>query len=485
MNAVLQNIEPKEVFKYFKEISEIPRGSENEEAISNYLVQFAKKRSLEVYQDEALNVIIKKDATKGYEKSPTVILQGHMDMVCEKNKNTEHDFYKDPINLKVDGDMISAQGTTLGADNGIAVAFCLAILDSDEIAHPPIEVLITTEEEIGLKGATKLDASNLKGKIFINIDAEEEGVLLVSCSGGVRSTVSIPIIWEEINENLSSYSIKIRGLKGGHSGMDIDKERGNSNKLMGRVLNDLYNHYSICISDINGGSKLNAIPREADAIVYIHSKQVDKVKSEIGKWDKISKNECRSSDSNVSVEIEKIDRKMESVFSNETLKKVLSLFFLIPYGVQSMSMDIKGLVESSTNLGVVTTAKDEVAFNSATRSSVGSLKDYIVQQISKGAERVETDIEISSSYPEWQYKKDSYIRELFITVYERLYGRKPKISAIHAGLECGLFSEKLGDIDMISFGPNMYDVHTPDEHLSMSSTKRTWAYLISVLKEIK
>ncbi|QZY54442.1 aminoacyl-histidine dipeptidase [Crassaminicella profunda] len=485
MKNVLQNVEPKEVFRYFEEISKIPRGSGNEKEISDFLVQFAKKRNLEVDQDEALNVVIKKNASKGYEKSPTVILQGHMDMVCEKNKDTVHDFKKDPIKIEVDEDFIRAKGTTLGADNGIAVAFCLAILDNDHIKHPKVEVLFTTEEEMGLKGAANLEPSNLNGKILINIDSEEEGVLFVSCSGGIRSKVEIPIVWKDYDEGCIPYKLQIRGLKGGHSGMDIDKGRGNANKLIGRVLQDLFEHDDIYVSDIHGGDKLNAIPREVDATILFKNEYIEKIQSKIKKWDDVFKHEFQSSDPHVSVKIEKIDRKIEKVFSDQTLEKVLALSFLIPCGVQKMSMDIEGLVESSTNLGVISTTKEKIVFSSATRSSVRTMKDYIAKQIKEASKLVEAEFSTEASYPEWAYKKDSYIRELFIDVYKRLYGKEPEIAAVHAGLECGLFSEKLGDMDMISFGPNMYDVHTPNEHLSRSSTERTWKYLLSVLEEIK
>lgn len=485
MSNVLAGLEPKEVFKYFEEISNIPRCSGNEREISDYLVSFAKKHNLEVIQDEALNIIIKKPGTPGYEKAQTIILQGHMDMVCEKNKDTIHDFETEGIKLRVEGDLIKGTGTTLGADNGIAVAFCLAILESNEIAHPPLEVLITTEEETGMGGAFSLNPENLSGKTLINIDSEEEGTLLVSCAGGVRSKVNIPILWESVGKNLLAYTIKIRGLRGGHSGMEIDKGRGNSNKLIGRTLNKLMSTLDFSLVDISGGAKMNAIPREADAVILIDGKDKENLEIDIREMNRIFKNELKASDPDVTVDMEFVNETYEKAFSKETLNKVVSALVLIPNGVQTMSMNIEGLVESSTNLGVLSTTESTVILESAIRSSVRSLKDNILNQTIKLGEIIGAEVVGEGSYPEWEYKTDSYIRKVFIDAYKDIHGNEPIVTAIHAGLECGLFKEKLGDIDMISFGPNMHDVHTPDENLSISSTERTWKYLLHALKLIK
>lgn len=485
MSNKLNNLEPNLVFYYFEEISQIPRGSGNEKGISDYLVSFAEGKKLKVIQDDALNVIIKKPATKGYENAPGVIIQGHMDMVCEKNKNTKHDFEKDPLNLRVIDDMLYATDTTLGADNGIAIAYGLALLASDNIPHPALEVLITVEEETGLNGAAAIDEKNIDGKYLINIDSEEEGKLLVSCSGGARTTQSLPIVWENAKEGLISYGISISGLKGGHSGMEIHKGRGNSNKLMGRILNDLNSHFEYDIKEINGGSKMNAIPREADAIILLSTNDVTKLENKINEYNKTFKNEFRASDPEVNVSIEKIDYHYVEVFSKETKDKSIASLVLIPNGVQTMSMEIPGLVESSTNLGVVTTTNSEISFESAARSSVRSLKASIISVGKKIAEVTGSNFEVSSDYPEWEYNPVSELRKIFEKVYEENYGAKPEIIAIHAGVECGLFSEKIPGLDMISFGPNTYDVHTPDEHVSISSVQRTWDYLLAVLKEIK
>ncbi|WP_272508937.1 aminoacyl-histidine dipeptidase [Clostridium ganghwense] len=482
---MLKDLSPNLVFKYFEDITRIPRGSGNEKAVSDYLVSFAKKHNLEVTQDDALNVIIKKAGSKGYENAPTVILQGHMDMVCEKNKEVQHDFEKDPIKLRVDGDFVKATGTTLGADNGIAVAYCLAILSSDEIEHPPLEVLVTTEEETGMGGASSVKKENLSGKILINIDSEEEGELLASCAGGVRNRVKLLAEKESAKEGFTALQLKVKGLKGGHSGMEIDKERGNANKLIGRVLNDLNSNLELYIADINGGAKMNAIPREAEAVILVKDEEKKTLADTVIKWEDIFKNELKNSDSEVIVELEELNKKVENTFTKVLGEKIINLLVLIPQGVQTMSMDIKGLVQSSTNLGVVTTTDTEITFESAIRSSVRSLKYEIVKRIESATKLVGAKMVLESEYPEWEYKADSYIRNVFINVHKDMYNKEPKVTAIHAGLECGLLKDILGDLDMISFGPNMYDVHTPEESLSISSTQRTFEYLLNVLKEIK
>lgn len=485
MSTTLNHLEPRSVFGYFEEITRIPRGSGNERGISDYLVDFAKKNQLEVIQDRAMNIIIKKPGTKGYENAPTVILQGHMDMVNEKNKGTEHDFDKDPLKLRIVDDMIYATGTTLGADNGIAIALSMALLTSKDIPHPPLEVLVTTEEETGMGGATALDSSNLKGRLLINIDSEEEGKLLVSCSGGVRTVQSLSIKWEDADSSKTPYILSVRGLKGGHSGMEINKGRGNSNKILGRILNDISKEIDFCLSSVAGGSKTNAIPREADAVIMINSGDASKLEEKVKEWNAILKNELRTPDSDVSIVIEKSNESIKKVFSKDIKEKTIASLLLIPNGIQSMSMDIQDLVESSINLGVVVTTDSAVEFQSSIRSSVKSLKYAILDQSRMVARILGAEFITYSDYPEWQYNPDSKLRSLFERVYKEKFGKKAEIAAIHAGLECGLFGEKIQGLDMISFGPNLYDVHTPNEHMSISSTQRTWDYLIAVLREIK
>ena len=482
--SILQNLQPKEVFEYFEAISNIPRGSGNEKQISDYLLNFGKSLGLESIQDEALNVIIKKPGTKGYENAPTVIIQGHMDMVCEKNNGVQHDFEKDPLKLRVVDDYIYATDTTLGADNGIAVAYAMAILASKDIPHPPIEVLITTDEETGMSGAMAINKEHIDGKILINLDNEEEGYLLVSCAGGIRSTATLKVEKQDINDK-KLVKINISGLKGGHSGMDIIKERGNSNKILGRVLKELSKEVNFNIVKLNGGSKNNAIPREAEAVITITSSDENKVIDVIKNYNNIIGNELRTQDSGLKIEASVITDKEEKEFTCESTKKVVDLLYLYPNGINSKSVEIEGLVESSTNLGVLTTKDNIVEFDSAIRSSIPSLKDEIVLRSKTIVELFGGEFTTTADYPGWEYNPDSKIREICQSVHKDMYGKEAKIVAIHAGVECGLFNEKLGNLDMISFGPNLYDVHTPDEHMSISSVRNCYEYLKAILKEIK
>ncbi|WP_099188631.1 aminoacyl-histidine dipeptidase [Tepidibacter mesophilus] len=485
MSNVLKNLKPEAVFRYFEEMSQIPRGSGNEKAISDYLVNFAKKHNLEVIQDEVLNVIIKKTATKGYEDAPCVILQGHMDMVCEKNKGTDHDFEKDPLKLKIVDNYIYADNTTLGADNGIAVAYALAILEANDLNHPALEVLITSEEETGMGGAINLNPSHLKGEYLINLDSEEEGYLLVSCAGGVRTRQVLPIIWEEADSNLTVYKIDITGLKGGHSGMDIIKQRGNSNKIMGRILSNLKDEIIYSIANIHGGAKMNAIPRECEAIILTDSKNEELLCETMKNLNDTFKREFATSDPGVNVEIKKYEDKVEKVFSKDTMNKLISSLVLIPNGIKTMSMDIEDLVESSTNLGVVITHDKEITFESAVRSSVKSLKYNILNEMKCVANLIGCEFLADSDYPEWSYKADSKLREICQGVHRNRCNKEAKVIAIHAGLECGLLLEKMPHVDAISLGPDMFDVHTPEEHLDIASTERTYEYLLDILKNIK
>lgn len=485
MSGKLRGIKPERVFYYFEEITKIPRCSFHEEKISNYLKTFGEEQGFETIQDEALNIIIKKPGYSGYENSSIVVLQGHMDMVCEKEQDSSHDFSKDPLNLKIEGDFLKAEGTTLGADNGIAIAMCLALLESRDIPHPPLEVLLTTNEESGMDGAFALDPKQIDGRILINIDSEEEGTALVSCAGGERNLVSIPINWQENHKDNIACSIKTVGLQGGHSGMEIHKGRGNANKIISRVLAAVKDECEISLVSIEGGSKTNAIPRNGKAILCFKKEDKNTFIEVVKIVEEQIQNELKTSDPEFEIIIDRVDDKIDKVFSEDSLNKTIAALTLIPTGVQSMSMDIEGLVESSNNLGIVRTLDDKLTIESAMRSSKGSLKKNIAKQIKTVADIVGGRWQSYSSYPSWEYSKDSAIREKFKQVYKAQYEKDINITAIHAGLECGLFKEKFGDIDMISFGPSMSGVHTPEERLSISSTERTYELLLNVLKEIK
>ncbi len=485
MEDVVKELQPVEVFRYFAQLSQIPRGSGNEKEVSDYLVGFAKAHGLAYIQDEAWNVVIKKTATPGYEKSPALILQGHMDMVCEKNTDETHDFMKDPLKLRIVEDMMYATGTTLGADNGIALAMGLAILASNKYQHPSLELLCTTSEETGMNGAIALDPRHIEGRTLINIDSEEEGTLLVSCAGGITAKTTIPATWETPAPELKAYRIQLRGLKGGHSGMEIDKGRGNSNKLMGRILMALLTNAQCRLVSLSGGSKHNAIPRETDAVILVKPEMQEFVEQTIRAYGEMFAAELRAADENVSVNFKVLATLPAQMLSQEATKNVITYLYLLINGVVSMSMDIKGLVESSLNLGVVAVSNDSIDFITSVRSSVRSLRNELYNQIVMTAKLNGGSVVAEAGYPEWAYKPDSKIRTVFETVYEKMYGKKPHITAIHAGLECGLLAEKFTQLDAISFGPNLYDVHTPNEHMSISSVQRMWQYLLEVLKSVK
>jgi dipeptidase D len=477
MSRILKDLKPEKVFYYFEEISKIPRCSNHEKRISEFLYNWAKEKNLEVSQDKALNILIKKKASKGYENSPTVILQGHMDMVCEKNMDTQHDFSKDPLQLRIVDDYIYATGTTLGADNGIAVAFAMAILDSDDIVHPPLEVLITTDEENGMTGVENLDTKNINGKILINLDSEDEGIFTAGCAGGGRVKLMIPVEYKAPNYS-NFYKLSIKGLKGGHSGVDIDKERGNSIKLLGRVLYNLKDE--IEISSIIGGSKDNAIPRESQAI--ISCKEEEDLIEYISNWNEIFMNEFAFSDPDVNIVLEKTQNQ-STVFNKETSDKIISAINLIPNGPLSRSTDLN-MVIYSNNLGVITTDDNKVIITCAPRSSTKSLLNQFVDNIEQIAKLLNIEIDASSFYPGWEYAKESKIRKICLDTYKDIYNKNGTVEVIHAGLECGFLIEKIPGLDAISLGPDMYDIHTPDEHLSISSSKRTFEFLCEILKRI-
>ncbi len=485
MYASLEELIEIPIFKYFYEISQIPRGSGNEKEISDYLVGFAHKRGLEVIQDEALNVIIKKPATKGYEQATAVIIQGHMDMVCEKNDGTIHDFKKDPLKLRIEDDMLHATDTTLGADNGVAVAYALALLDAKDIPHPALEVVITTEEETTMNGALSVDPSHFEGKILINIDSEEDGKLLVSSAGGLQTILEIPLIEENLPSEYVSFQLAVKGLIGGHSGMEIDQERGNALKLMGRLLYDLSTDFKFVVQHVRGGMASNAIPREAIITIALPEAEVAKLREKLEEWTNTLRLEFASSDPNVFVELKQAENSATTCFSDETKQKVIKALMLLPNGIQNMSLDIKGLVETSVNVGKLETTDSSIIIESDARSSVKSRKYAIADQSKLVAEILDCKFTVTSDYPEWPYNPDSKVRQLFEKVYKEREGKDPENIAVHAGIECGIFIEKIPGLDAISIGPDMYDVHTPNEHVSIPSMLNNWEYFVAVLREMK
>lgn len=480
---ILENCEPKRVFYYFEEICKIPHGSGNTKEISDYLVTFAKEHGFDYVQDDVNNVVIYKPATPGYENAPTVILQGHMDMVCEKRPDVDHDFKKDGLNLSVKDGYISANGTTLGGDDGIAVAYALAILDSTDLPHPALEVLITVDEEIGLLGAFDFDCSVLKGKRMINMDSEAEGSLWISCAGGFSAVSHIPV--QRLEAEGEKISIKICGLNGGHSGSEIDKKRANANILMGRFLYGLKREAYYEMISLEGGRKNNAITREAVCDILTTSEDIIAIKKYAAKAEKELLEEYSGSDNNISIVITEEGHTSAKVLHPTFREKVLFYLMEVPFGVQKMSANIEGLVETSTNIGIVTLSEDEFYANSGVRSSVEAASRAISDKIQYLTEFLGGEYNIEGAYPAWEYRQDSPLRDKMVSVYEEMYGQKPAVVAIHAGLECGLFYKRIEGLDCVSLGPNMKDIHTSEEVLDIASTERVWKYLVKTLEELK
>lgn len=479
-----KNLECSRVLHFFEQISRIPRASGNEKQISDFLVNFAEQRNLEAIQDDALNVVIKKAAARGYENSPTVVIQGHMDMVCVKKSDVIHNFDTDPIKLVYDEDFLRADGTTLGGDDGIAVAMAMALLDSQDIAHPPLEVLITTDEEVGMEGASAFDSSVLKGKRLLNIDSEAEGIFTAGCAGGIKTTTEFKTNRKKVQEDLEFYKISVGGLRGGHSGIDIHKERGNAIRLIARTLMGLRNKVDISVADLWGGAKDNAIAGEAYAVIGIKGESYFKFKNFVDEFSAVVSNELRNSDSQVFISA--VDcKKAGGIFPEDTVDNVLKAILLIPNGVQSMSTDIENLPESSNNMGILRCQDNKIEIVCAVRSCVASKKYFILEQIKAVGELCGAETICKGDYPAWEFRKNSPLRDKMTEVYKRMFNTEAVIDIIHAGLECGIFAKKLPDMDMISFGPNIMDIHSPEERLSISSLERTWKFLIEVLKELK
>lgn len=474
-----------DVFKFFGEISNIPRCSFNEKQISDYLVDFAKKRNLQVYQDEIFNVVIKKNATPDLADAPTIILQGHTDMVCEKNSNVIHNFDVDPIKLAVKDNMLCAQGTTLGADNGIAVAMMLAILDAKDLSHPNLECLFTSQEEVGLNGAQQIDPSWLDGKLMVNIDSEEYGNFLVSCAGGGTVEIMLDTSWTILDGNYDIMRLKVSGLKGGHSGINIIEERGNAIKILGRLLAELSNDMSFEIQNISGGSKDNAIPREAFADIAVSPQKIENLNLFAAKWKSILDSELRNKDNSIDITFEKMDTDKVTVYNEDTKKKVIYLLSAAHHGINTMSADIKNLVESSRNLAVISQDATTTKVTFSVRSSVESLLYSQISELKLLSSILGAQSKVSSVYPGWEYNPVSPLRDLFIDVYTSIEKEEPMVSAIHAGLECGILKQKLGELDIISMGPDIFNPHSPDEQASVESIDKAYALILEVLKQAK
>ena len=483
----IEKLYPEKVFHYFSEISKIPRASKKEKEISDWLVKFAKERKLKVIQDEHYNVIIKKKATEGYEDFSPLILQGHMDMVWEKNKDTEFDFSTQSIELVIDGDFLKANGTTLGADNGIAVAYALAILDSDDIKHPALEVVITTDEEDGMSGVVNLDFDEFDGKTLINLDTEEYGEVYVSSAGGTRTEIKFIFETKKIGNGYTPISIEVKGLSGGHSGAEIHKNLGNSIKILSEVLYHLSKRYEMSLIHIDGGGKVNAIPREAVAeiAVKLDGDSIDELKklAELA-FENILK-DFKVSDKLPILAIEKIEEKNLGISLGDTLN-IINFLHEVPNGVLEMSKHIEGLVETSINIGFISTeivdGNVKIRIKSLARSMANNPLNRLVEEITDLTRKHDANIKIAASNPSWEYKEDSKIRELIAKSFKEITGNEPVIKAIHAGLECGVFTQNIKGADVVSIGPNIYGAHTPEERMDIKSVGETWEWILKILE---
>lgn len=481
--GILTGLQPEKVFYFFEQLCAIPHGSGNTKQISDFCVDFAKQRGLEYYQDEFNNVVIFKPASVGCEKAEPVILQGHLDMVCKKEDSSDFDFTKDGLDLIIDGDWLTANGTTLGGDDGAAVAMAMAVLDSDELVHPPIEAVFTTDEETGMEGAAGLDTSILRGRRMINIDSEDEGILTVSCAGGCRANCTLPITRDECCSGTALYRVTISGLLGGHSGIEIDRGRASSNQLMGRLLDAASKRISLRIADIFGGTLDNVIPSLTWADIAIAPEDETALSAVVNECLVAFRKEYATADPNIIITIERINDS-KAVASAVDTAKIISALVILPYGVQAMSADIAGLVQTSLNLGILHMTDTACELSFSIRSSIASQKSMLIDRVEKVITLLGGNVTLYGDYPAWEYRHDSPLRDVMVSTWTQLYGSEPKIEAIHAGLECGLFGGKIDGLDAVSCGPDMRDVHSPQERLSISSTARMWDYICAVLKKL-
>jgi len=483
-SAAIEGLKPELVWKYFAEISRIPRGSKNEAAVSKYVLDTAKKLGLQAKADKLGNVVVRKQASANREQARSVALQGHLDMVCEKNKDTAHDFRKDPIEIIRKGNLLMANGTTLGADNGIAVAASLALMEDRSIEHGPLELLFTVDEETGLTGASNLSADFLESRTLLNLDSEEEGALYVGCSGGKDTIGTWKFRFEEAADPLTAVQVRVSGLKGGHSGLDIDKGRGNAIKIMNRVLLAL-DPVGARLAFLEGGNKHNAIPRECETVLLVPPKRFEEAGKISGDLSATIKAELAAVEPDLVVSLGKLNsRKKWKVMRKTEQQKIMKTISALPHGVIKMSADIPGLVETSTNVAVVRTIKDTIRIATSQRSSVASEISEISQSVSFIFELGGATVQHTDPYPGWKPNMDSPILGIAKSSFRALYGKDPEVKAIHAGLECGIIGERIPGMDMVSFGPTLEGVHSPDEKIYIDTVDRFWNFLLEILKRV-
>ncbi len=480
----MRNLQPQKLWDFFYQITQIPRPSKKEEKILGYLIDYAKAQNLPFAQDDSGNLLIKKAATQGYEAQPTVILQAHVDMVCEKNADVTHDFNTDPIEAYVDGDWVKAKGTTLGADNGIGVAMMLAILDSDDLQHPALECLFTVDEETGLTGAYGLGKDFLSGSILINLDSEDDGEVFIGCAGGIGTKAFFDFETEATPAGYFGFRVNVSGLSGGHSGGDIHLGRANANKVLNRYLWQVNRQMKLRLYSFEGGNLHNAIPREASALCAVPHGDKEEVRVMLNMYIAAMEERYRDIEPNLQITLES-EELPKSVMKKTCSDRFLNMLYACPHGVKSMSRDIPDLVETSTNLASVKMLENNrIEVNTSQRSSSNDGKMDIANQVYAAFALGAAEVKQSDGYPGWQPNKNSAILKKASAAYEKLFGEAPVQTAIHAGLECGLFLEKYPHLDMISMGPQMYGVHSPDERVSIHSTQKSWKWLIEILASL-
>lgn len=478
----ITDFKPQKVFSYFEKISGIPRGSGNTSAIADYCLEFAKERNLRAIKDNAGNVIIYFDGTKGYEQSEPVILQGHLDMVCEKTSGCTIDMAVQGPKLCTDGEYIWADGTTLGGDDGIAIAYILALLDSDDLPHPPIEALLTNDEEIGMIGARELNPALLHGKKLINIDSEAEGILTVSCAGGVRAYCDLPLGFVSASDNETACRVEISGLTGGHSGIDINKHRKSAHRLMGRLLHHISRMVDFSVADISGGKKTNVIPQQATAVLCCAKELYKKLVHSVEEFSSLISAELAFLEPEVRITAAECEIPSEHTDSENTRKLIFTLQ-QIPDGIQSMSPDIPDMVQTSLNMGELELEGHHLKMGYLIRSNASTGKQRTVQKLQSFIDYLNGTVVFKADYPVWEYRADSPLRNTMISAFEEIYSDVPQITAIHAGLECGILSGKIANADMVSFGPNLENVHTPNERMNIASVERCWKLLVKTLEK--
>ena len=483
MSSAIEGLKPQLLWKYFAEIAKIPRGSKHEEKISKYVLDTAKRLGLEAKADKLGNVVARKPASPGKEKVKSVCLQGHLDMVCEKNKDKVHDFLKDPIELVRKGNVMMANGTSLGADNGVAVAANLAIMEDRTLVHGPLEFLFTIDEETGLTGASGLDGSMLASRIMLNLDSEEEGALYVGCSGGKDTTGTWKAAFDPAPKGFVAAHLTVSGLKGGHSGLEIHQGRGNAIKILNRALLALEAH-GARVSTIEGGNKRNAIPREAEAIVFLPPKAWADAEKAVTDFNAVARAEVATADPGLKVLIAPHKGKKGKVLKKALQKKLLQAISALPHGVMKLSADIPGLVETSTNVAVIATTPKAISLATSQRSSVESEIREIAHTVATIFTLGGAEVKQGDGYPGWKPNLNSPILKLAKSTYHQLTGKEPEVKAIHAGLECGIIGEKVPGMDMVSFGPTLEAVHSPDEKIYIDTVERFWEYLLAILKNV-